>query len=178
MESTLIDRIDFEILRLLLNNARISNKEIAAATRLAPSTCHERLKRLQKSGVLTGTHVDVDLKAIGFGLEALLFIELARQQRNAVERLIQEIESIPEVQRLFVVTGRYDLLIHVVARDVDHIRQLEYDHFTSQAAVSRIETLIVFESRIRHELPLPQPANARRRIKAVPSVSLRQRPAR
>jgi len=164
-----LDRTDFDILRLLLKNARISNKEIAAATRLAPSTCHERLKRLRKNGVLTGAHVDVDLKAIGFRLEALLFIELERQQRDSVERLIKEIESIPEVQRLFVVTGRYDLLIHVVARDVDHVRQLEYDHFTSQAVVSRIETLIVFESRRRHELPLPQPADPRRgqRKKAV-----------
>ena len=111
MENARLDRIDYEILRLLQNNARISNKEIAAAIRLAPSTCHERLKRLQKSGVLIGNHVDVDLKAIGFRLEALLFIELARQQRKAVERVIKEIESIPEVQRLYVVTGRYDLLI-------------------------------------------------------------------
>jgi DNA-binding Lrp family transcriptional regulator len=154
-----LDRIDIDILRTLLNNARASNKEIAAATGLAPSSCHERLKRLRKSGVLAGTHVDIDLKSIGFHLEALLFIELARQQRDAVERLMMDIESIPEFRRVFVVAGRYDLLIHCVARDVDHVRKLEYEHLTSRTAVSRIETLIVFESRIHHELPLPEPVN-------------------
>jgi DNA-binding Lrp family transcriptional regulator len=72
-----LDRTDCEIIRLLRKNARLSNKQIAAAVRLAPSTCHARIKNLQTSGVLRGAHADVDLRTIGLNLEALAFLKLA-----------------------------------------------------------------------------------------------------
>jgi DNA-binding Lrp family transcriptional regulator len=162
MTLTALDRIDFEIIRLLSNDARLANKELAAATGLAQSTCHERLKRLYKMGILQSTHLEVDLKAIGLPLEALLFIELARQQRDAVDRLLREIQLIPEVRRAFVISGRYDLAVYVAVRDTDHLRALEYERFTNQALVSRVETSIIFESRVRHELPLPDHGAFRR----------------
>ena len=77
-----LDRIDFEILSLLSKNARSSNKEIAAATGLAASTCHERLKRLKKTGVLAGTHVDVNLKAIGFSAWRRFFLSSSPVNRE------------------------------------------------------------------------------------------------
>ena len=73
-----LDRTDFGILSLLQNNASLSNKQIAAAVGLAPSSAHERLKRLRDEGVLRGTHADVDPKAMGIGLEALFFVELSK----------------------------------------------------------------------------------------------------
>ncbi len=72
----ILDRIDFEILSLLQKNARLTNKELAAAIGLAPSSCHERLKRLRAESVLLGAHAEVDPSALGIGLEALLMIEL------------------------------------------------------------------------------------------------------
>jgi DNA-binding Lrp family transcriptional regulator len=156
-----LDRTDFEILRLLQNNARLSNKEVAAAVRLAPSTCHGRLKRLQTVGVLRGAHADIDLRALGLTLEALLFIELAKHERVVVDRFMNETESIPEVRRAFLVTGRYDLVVHVAVRDIEHLRNLAFDRFTSQPVVIRIETSIVFDARVRNQLPFPQPASAR-----------------
>ena len=152
MTNPILDRTDFEILRLLQNNARLTNKELAAAVHLAASTCHERLKRLQASGVLRGAHADIDLRAVGLGLEALLFIELAKHERAVVDRFLQETESIPEVRRVFLVTGRYDLVAHVAVRDMEHLKNLAFDRFTSRPAVVRIETSIVFDSRARYEL--------------------------
>ena len=163
MHSPPLDRTDYEILRLLQNNARLSNKEIAAAVHLAPSTCHERLKRLQSSDILRGFHADVDLRAIGLSLEALLFIELAKHERRLVDRFMNETESIPEVRRAFLITGRYDLVVHVAVRDIEHLRNLAFDRFTSQPAVVRIETSIVYDSRSRHELLLPEPSLPPRR---------------
>jgi len=69
-----LDRTDFGILRLLQNNASLSNKEVAAAVGLAPSSAHERLKRLRDERVLRGTHADVDPRAMGIGLEALFLV--------------------------------------------------------------------------------------------------------
>ena len=69
--------MDVAILGLLQNNARLSVKEIAAEVALAPSSTHERIKRMRDSGVLRGTHAEVDPKALGIGLEALFMIELS-----------------------------------------------------------------------------------------------------
>jgi len=60
-----LDRTDFEILRLLQKDARLTNKELASAVELAPSSTHERVKRLWDVGVLRGLHAEVDLHALG-----------------------------------------------------------------------------------------------------------------
>ena len=154
----MLDRIDFGILRLLQNDGGLSNKQIAAAIGLAPSSAHERLKRLRESGVLRGSHAVVAPKAMGVGLEALLFIEFAKHDRGGVDHFMTEVVAIPEVRCAFLVTGRYDVVVHIVARDMQHLKDLALDSFTNRPDVMRIETSIIFEARARHELPqLSQP---------------------
>jgi DNA-binding Lrp family transcriptional regulator len=155
-----LDRIDAEILRLLQNDARLSNKQIAAAVGLAPSSVHDRLKRLWAEGVLTGLHAEVAPQAMGVGLEALLMIELAKHERATVDRYLDEIVEIPEVRSAHLITGRYDLVVHVLARDTRHLKDLALDRFTNRPGVTRIETSIIYETRTRHELPLFSPADA------------------
>jgi DNA-binding Lrp family transcriptional regulator len=154
MEKPALDRTDFEIIRLLQKNARLSNKQIAAAVRLAPSTCHERIKNLQTTGVIRGAHADVDLRAIGLNLEALAFIKLAKYERSVIDRFLSEIESIPEVRRVFLVSGRHDVIIHLAVRDIDHLRNLGFDRITNQPVIVNIETSIVYDSRTRNESPI------------------------
>jgi DNA-binding Lrp family transcriptional regulator len=156
-----LDRTDFGILRLLQNNAALSNKEIAAAVGLAPSSAHERLKRLRDDGVLRGSHADVEPKAMGIGLEALFLIELAKHERGGVDRFMAEVVEIPEVRSAFLITGRYDFIVHVVARDMQHLKDLALDSFT-RPGVTRIETSIIYEARARHELPQLQELRASR----------------
>ena len=148
-----LDRTDFGILRLLQNNASLSNKQIAAAVGLAPSSAHERLKRLRDDGVLRGTHADVEPKAMGIGLEALFLIELSKHERGGVDRFMTEVVEIPEVRSAFLITGRHDFVVHVVARDMRHLKDLSLDRFTNRPGVTRIETSIIYEARVRHELP-------------------------
>jgi DNA-binding Lrp family transcriptional regulator len=90
-----------------------------------------------------------------------MFIELAKHERAVVDKFLNDTESIPEVRRAFLVAGRYDLVVHVAVRDIDHLKNLAFDRFTSQPAVVRIETSIVFDSRVRYELPLPPAAPAK-----------------
>jgi DNA-binding Lrp family transcriptional regulator len=153
-----LDRTDFGILHLLQNNASLSNKQVAAAVGLAPSSAHERLKRLRDDGVLRGSHAEVDPKAMGIGLEALFLIELAKHDRGAVDRFMTEVVEVPEVRSAFLITGRYDFIVHVVARDMQHLKDLALDSFTNRPGVTRIETSIIYEARARHELPQLQEA--------------------
>jgi DNA-binding Lrp family transcriptional regulator len=149
-----LDRTDVGILRLLQNNARLSVKEIAAAIGLAPSSTHERIRRLRDGGILLGTHVEVDPKALGVGLEALFMIELAKHKRGNVDKFMDDIVKVPEVRSAFLVTGRYDLVVHVVVSDTRHLKDLALDQFTNRPGVTRIETSIIFDARRRYELPV------------------------
>ncbi|AKH19047.1 Lrp/AsnC family transcriptional regulator [Sedimenticola thiotaurini] len=149
----MLDRIDIEIIRLLQNNGRLSNKQIAAEVGLAPSSVHERMKRLRENGVLTGTHAEVDLASLGIGLEALFMIELAKHGRSTVDRFMDDMLEIPEVRSAHLITGRYDLVIHVVVHDTRHLKNLALDQFTNRPGVTRIETSIIYDTRVNHQLP-------------------------
>ncbi len=149
----LLDRIDIEIIRLLQNNARLSNKQIAAAVELAPSSVHERLKRLWENQIFVGAHVEVAPKAMGIGLEALLMIELSKHERSTVDQFMDEVLDIPEVKSAYLITGRYDLVVHVGVRDTLHLKDLALDRFTNRQGVTRIETSIIYEMKCSHELP-------------------------
>lgn len=148
-----LDRTDVAILRLLQNNARLSVKEIAAEVGLAPSSTHVRIKQLRECGVLRGAYVEVDPKAFGIGLEALFMIELSKHERGTVDRFLADVMKVSEVRFAFLVTGRYDVVVHVVVRDTQHLKDLALDQFTNRPGVTRIETSIIFEARYHHELP-------------------------
>lgn len=149
-----LDRTDFGILMLLQNDAGLSNKQVAAAIGLAPSSAHERLKRLREEGILRGAHADVAPKAMGVGLEAFFFIELSKHERGVVNRFLDEVVEIPEVRSAFLVTGPHDFIVHVVARDMLHLKDVVLDRFTNRSEVTRIESSIIFEARVRHDLPV------------------------
>jgi DNA-binding Lrp family transcriptional regulator len=151
-----LDRTDFEILRLLQKDARLTNKELALAIDLAPSSAHERVKRLWEIGVLRGLHAEVDPRALGVGIEALLMVELSKHKRSNVDAFVQAVGEIPEVRSAFLLTGRWDVVVHVVARDMAHLKDLALDKFTNQPGVTRIETAIVYDAKRRHEVPLIQ----------------------
>ncbi|GLQ94411.1 Lrp/AsnC family transcriptional regulator [Dyella acidisoli] len=150
-----LDRIDFAILRLLMKDAWLSNKQIAATVGLAPSTCHERIKSLRARGVLRGAHAEVDLKAIGFALEAVLFVQLGKLETEVVDNFVRSTATVPEVRGVFLVSGRADLIVHVVVRDMEHLKAIISEHFNRHAVVLRVETSVVFNRQQQHVMPLP-----------------------
>jgi DNA-binding Lrp family transcriptional regulator len=149
-----LDHTDFEIIRILQKNAWTPNKQIAAAVHLAPSTCHERIRHLRASGIIRGAHAEIEPHAIGVAFDALAFIKLAKYERTAINRFLSDMESIPEVQSVFMVNGRHDVVLHMCVKDIDHLRNLGLDRITSQPIVVSIETSIVYDGRTRKQLPV------------------------
>jgi DNA-binding Lrp family transcriptional regulator len=148
-----IDRIDFAILAALQNNARLSNKELAAQIGLAPSSCLERVRALTRGGVLQGAHAEVSSAALGIGLEALVAIRLVKHSRAAFRRLFAHFRSLPEVLCVFHVTGVNDLQIHVAVRDIHHLRSLIVERFATRSEVDHCETAVIYELHRTHQWP-------------------------
>ena len=148
-----LDRIDYKIVRLLRNNARLSNKELAKQVGLAPSTCLVRTRMLQQTGVLTGFKAEVNPAALGFGLQAMISVRLKRHFKPDVEAFRQHALELPEVVRLYHVAGPIDFLVHVWTKDSEHLRDLAMTAFTARREVSHIETELIFEHVSCQELP-------------------------
>jgi len=148
-----LDRIDYEILNLLRNNARISNKEIARKVGLAPSTCLVRIRVLKSSGVISGFHTEIDPVSLGVGIQAMIAVRLLRHFKPDVDAFRNHALSLPEVVRLYHVAGPIDFLAHVWARNSDHLRELAMTAFTSREEVAHIETELIFEHIRSTEMP-------------------------
>lgn len=140
-----LDRIDREIVALLVDDARRSNKEIAATVGIAQSTCSERIRRLESGGVFRGHHAEVEPKAVGVGLQAMIAVRLHRHEKSQVDRLRTHAGGLPEVVGFYHMAGANDFLIHVAVRDSDHLREIAMGAFTSQQEVAHIETSLIFE---------------------------------
>ncbi|MCA9682014.1 MAG: Lrp/AsnC family transcriptional regulator [Myxococcales bacterium] len=152
-ESTALDRIDHEILARLQNNARLSNKELAAEVGLAPSSCLARVQRLIRSGAVRGFHAEVDPKVMGVEMQALVFVRMARHQREAMQAFWDHLAALPEVRDLYYVAGSHDLVVHVAVRDVEHLRRLAADQISSREEIGHIETSLIFQHRRISALP-------------------------
>lgn len=154
-DASALDRIDREILAALANNARLSNKELAAHIRLAPSTTLERFRRLVREGWLRGFHADVDPRAFGLGLEAMIAVRLKQHSRDQYEAFRAYVQTLPEVVDAYHMAGADDFLVHVRVRDADHLRDFAIDAFTTRSEVGHLETALVFEH-LRGGTPSPQ----------------------
>jgi DNA-binding Lrp family transcriptional regulator len=151
-----LDRTDFGILRLLMSNAALSNKQIAAEVGLAPSSCHERLKSLRRRGVLLGSHAEVDLKFLGLAVEALLFVQLSKLDARQVNIFIKDVGKIRHVRAVFLISGHFDLVAHVAVSDMEQLKEVISEHFNRHACVTRAETAVVFNRVTQHEIPITE----------------------
>lgn len=140
-----LDRIDRELLQALQQNARLSNKELAARVGLAESSCHERVKRLVASGIVRGFHAEVEPRALGVGLQALVAVKLQRHTSAAVASFRQAVLAHAETVALFHVAGANDFLVHVAVRDSDALRDLILRAFTARPEVGHVETSLIYE---------------------------------
>ncbi len=92
-----LDRTDHAIIAILQENARLSNKELAARVGIAPSTCSERMRRLEAEGVFTGFHATVDPTALDIGLQAMIAVRLRRHAAEEVDAFRQHAARMSEV---------------------------------------------------------------------------------
>ncbi len=140
-----LDDVDRDILRELERDGRISNKDLADLVGVAPSTCHARVRALRESGVIRGFSADVDPRALGRGLQAIIAVRLQAQARARLGRFARDLAGRPEVRDVYLLGGTDDVLAHVQVADSDALRQFVIDHLSTRQEVAHTQTSIVFE---------------------------------
>jgi len=140
-----IDDIDRRILQVLADDARIPNAALASIVGIAPSTCHVRLQALRASGVIQGFHTDVNLGALGRGLEAMIAVRLQSSARARISDVAARITARDEVMAVFLLAGADDLLVHVAVHDTQELRGFVLEHLSTRSEIASTETSLVFE---------------------------------
>lgn len=146
-----LDPVDRKIIDELQLNGRITNAELAERVGVAASTCIARVRNLVARGVITGFTAAVDPRAMGLDLQVLVSVTVRPGARQRIAELAESLRGLPEVLQLFFLGGVEDFIIHLAARDSDHVRDFVMDHLSADPAVSSTRTSIVFS---HHQNPV------------------------
>lgn len=130
-----IDTIDRKILRILQEEGRITNLQLSENIGLSAAPTLERVRKLERAGIIKSYHARVDASKLGFGLKVIIQVSLIRQIDNAMQKFVDQIRDIEEVVECAQVTGDYDYYLKVVVKDI-----AEYDELVN-TKLSKIEEI-------------------------------------
>ena len=140
-----LDAVDHALLRELQEDARRSNRELAEAVRVSPSTSSERVRALRTDGVIRGYHADVALDALGRRVQALTAVTIRPPTRENIEAFRNWTATLPELVAVFVVSGSSDFLLHVAVADTDALYAFVIDRLTERSEIADVNTSVVYE---------------------------------
>ena len=148
-----IDNLDRQILEIIMRNARIPSKDVAAECGVSRAAIHQRIQRMIDMHVITGSGYHVNPKSLGF--RTCTYIGVKLEKGSMYRDVVPELEKIPEVVECHFTTGQYDMFIKLFARNNQHL--LEIIHTKLQPiGLSRTETLISFREIFRRQLPIEE----------------------
>lgn len=145
-----IDKLDRQILSMLMNDSTIPYTEIAKELVISAGTVHVRMKKLMETGVVTGSHLEINPSKVGFDICAFLgiFLDKGSEYNEAVARL----KKVPEVVELHYTTGAYSMFAKILCRDTQHLREVLNEHIQAIKGVQRTETFISLEQSIKRQV--------------------------
>jgi Lrp/AsnC family transcriptional regulator for asnA, asnC and gidA len=151
-ENIKIDGIDKKILRFLMADARKPILEIARHIGISGAAIHQRLRKLEASGLIAGSKFIINPKVLGFTNMAYIGIYLDKAMSNPLA--VKELEKIPEVLECHYTTGNWSILIKVLCRDNEHLMNVLNRDIQQIEGVSRTETFISLNQQIDRQITI------------------------
>jgi DNA-binding Lrp family transcriptional regulator len=143
-----LDRLDFKILAHLQRNGRVTNVDLADAVGLSPSPCLSRVKRLEKSGYITGYGAHIALNKLGSTLTVFTQVTLKDHRTGDFSRFEQRARGVSEIVECHLVSGGYDYLLKFITRDVAHYQNVIERILESDFGIEKYFSFIVIKSPI------------------------------
>lgn len=137
-----LDAVDWKILSLLSQDARMSITALAEQVHISRAHCHARLRTLQNSGVITGYTVTVNPARLGFGAAAHVILKLRQHNWRALRKTLLDI---PEVWHVALTGGPMDVILLVRARDTADLRRVVFDEIQPLQGVVDTQTHMIFD---------------------------------
>jgi DNA-binding Lrp family transcriptional regulator len=134
------DDIDIAILRVLSEDARISQRQVAAALGISAPTVSERMARMERAGVIKGYAAQINWSALGYS--QLVYMTISAAGDHDIADIMRRVWDLPEAQEVTLISGDVDLLVQLRVRDHNHLRELLMDHIWQIAGLQGTSTQI------------------------------------
>jgi len=149
-----LDEFDRAIIAALQEDARMPIATIAERVSLSATPVSRRLRRLEEEGYIRGYAPRLDLRKLGFELDAYVLVNLQIQSDADIDRFEEEVLANPHVVSCHAITGDMDYLLHVVARNVDHLNQSTLKTLVRIPGVRDVKSIIALEE-VKPDRPVP-----------------------
>ncbi len=153
-----IDEIDKKILSYLIKNARIPFLEIARECGISGAAIHQRVKKMEDTGIIEGSRFNVKPKALGYKVCA--FIGVTLDHAHKYKTVVKEIKKIPEVVECHFITGNYTFLLKLICRNHQHLMELLINTLQNIPGISKTESFIALEQPIDRQINLDKESKA------------------
>jgi Lrp/AsnC family transcriptional regulator for asnA, asnC and gidA len=145
-----IDKLDLQIIQHLTQDANISYADLGKKLFVSAGTIHVRIKKLQESGIVTGTRLHVNLNLLGY--DVIAFIGIYLEKSSLYDTVAKELKKIPEIVRLNYTTGNYSIFAEVVCKDIGQLRKVLHDELQKIKGIERTETFISLEETLNRSV--------------------------
>lgn len=149
-----LDRTDRRILEILQTRGRISNVELAREINLSTTPCAERVRRLERAGVITGYKAVVDAEKIGLSICIFVEVKLDHTTAEAFERFQRTIEDLDDVAECYMIAGEFDYLLKLMVSDVSAHRRFMNESLPKLRDVKQTRSYVVVEQ-LKQQMALP-----------------------
>ena len=137
------DVTDMAILRLLQQNAKITVKEISEKVHLSTTPVHERIKRMETSGVITQYATLVDHSKVKKGLMVICYVSLKQHNKNAGSKFIKYIHELHEVIECYNISGEFDFMLKVVVENMDEYYNFHVNKLSQSENIGQVQSVFV-----------------------------------
>lgn len=137
------DKKDLAILKLLQENARITVKEISEKIHLSTTPVHERIKRMEETGIIKQYATLVDNAKVKKGLTVICYVSLKQHGKNAGVKFIKTINELNEVIECFSISGEFDFMLKVVCEDMNAYYDFHVNKLSEIENVGHVQSIFV-----------------------------------
>jgi len=140
MRGSKLDTVDKKILKLLQEDGRMTNVELAKQVGISAPPCLRRVKALEDSGLIQGYHATIDPSALGYGVTVFAMVKLTSQADKDLKEFESHVCSFDQVRECHMLAGDVDYMLKIVAKDWDSYQEFLMAHLTSAPNVNSIKS--------------------------------------
>jgi len=141
-----IDDIDRKILKILQEDGRITNVELANRVGLTAPPCLRRVRALEESGIIKSYHADLNGATLGYGIIIFAMVSLKSQAEDALQAFEAHVAALPEVRECHMLNGEIDFVLKIVAHDLQSFQSFLTSKLTPAPNVASVKTSLTIRT--------------------------------
>ncbi|AZA54945.1 Lrp/AsnC family transcriptional regulator [Chryseobacterium sp. G0201] len=145
-ENYSVDEKDLSILRLLQKDAKLSIRDISARINLSPTPTHERIKRMEKQGIIKEYTAILDRKKVNKGMMVVCMIALNAHNKSIATKFIEEVSKLKEVVEFYNISGEFDFMLKILAPNMDEFHEFFVNQLSEIEGIGQTKSIFVMNS--------------------------------